>query len=75
MNELKKKIVQIFELWNSLLGNWYKTDDWSRNVYIVSLHLSLPLMCPIDLLFTWMWLLSTYTPCTSCVVNIYYTDS
>lgn len=72
---IKKKLVKIFELWNSLLGNWYKTDDWSRNVYIVSLHLSLPLMCPVDLLFTWMWLLSTYTPCTSCVVNIYCTDS
>lgn len=57
---IKKKFVKIFELWNLLLGNWYKIDDWLRNVYIVFFYFFLLLMCFVDLLFIWMWLLFIY---------------
>lgn len=72
---IKKKFVKIFELWNLLLGNWYKIDDWFRNVYIVFFYFFLLLMCFVDLLFIWMWLLFIYILCILCVVNIYYIDS
>lgn len=72
---IKKKFVKIFELWNLLLGNWYKIDDWLRNVYIVFFYFFLLLMCFVNLLFIWMWLLFIYILCILCVVNIYYIDS
>lgn len=40
---IKKKLVKIFELWNSLLGSWYKTDDWwliQKCVHCISSSLS-----------------------------------